>query len=293
MTIEQPITPTISVVVPCYNQAEYIPSLLLSVARACKYPHEVIVVDDGSTSGSTRRILGNLLAASESQRVLVVHQDNRGLSSARNRGLSQATGEAVVFLDGDDLLLPDGLSELYACLEDESLDVCVGDFLFCNQDRNRFWAPEPGILSELNFSFYGVARFWERGFSIPIHAALFRRTFLDDAPFTSQLRAKEDWLFWMAFFRKEPKARHLRVESAVYRLHEASMTRDGRRMAVAWIDALQLAARQTPVFSRYLKEEALTHLKDFYYPYFWSAQGLKFPVSFFNDYLALDKVRGK
>lgn len=92
--------PLVSVVIPCYNQAHWLPTAVES-CLAQTYPHiEVIVVDDGSSDdvrGSLTRF-GN--------RVQLIEQPNQGLSGARNSGLRVANGQFIKFLDADDWLLP-------------------------------------------------------------------------------------------------------------------------------------------------------------------------------------------
>ena len=95
--------PLVSVVIPCFNQARFLRLALASV-HAQDWPSiESIVVDDGSTDDTFG------VARSHGARI-VVRQENRGLSAARNAGLAAALGEYVLFLDADDELLPDAVS---------------------------------------------------------------------------------------------------------------------------------------------------------------------------------------
>jgi glycosyltransferase involved in cell wall biosynthesis len=101
---------TVSVVIPVYNVKLYLKHCVRSVLDQTFQDLEIILVDDGSTDGSGD--LCDQIAADE-PRIRVVHQQNQGLSGARNTGLHQATGEYVAFLDSDDRwLLPDGLELL-------------------------------------------------------------------------------------------------------------------------------------------------------------------------------------
>lgn len=91
--------PRVSVVVPVYDVEDYLEQCLTSVLDQTHENLDVILVDDGSTDGS-----GALCDAfvQRDPRVRVVHQENRGLSAARNTGLSMADGNLVTFLDSDD-----------------------------------------------------------------------------------------------------------------------------------------------------------------------------------------------
>ena len=93
-------SPVVSVVIPCYRQAHFLPDAIESVL-AQTYPHfEIIVVDDGSPD-DTRAVAGRYPG------VRCLRQRNRGLSAARNAGLAASIGTYVVFLDADDRLTPE------------------------------------------------------------------------------------------------------------------------------------------------------------------------------------------
>lgn len=96
-------TAKISVVIPCYNRAGLIARAVASAVAQSHVPHEVIVVDDGSTDGSAD------VAASLPGPVRVLRQANSGASAARNAGIASATGDWVAFLDSDDEWHPDKL----------------------------------------------------------------------------------------------------------------------------------------------------------------------------------------
>ncbi|HET9830087.1 MAG TPA: glycosyltransferase [Vicinamibacterales bacterium] len=94
--------PLVSVVIPCFNQSQYLRGALQSV-HAQDWPAiESIVVDDGSTDETSA-------VARAHGATIVVRQDNYGISAARNAGLRAAHGEYIVFLDADDELMPDAV----------------------------------------------------------------------------------------------------------------------------------------------------------------------------------------
>jgi glycosyltransferase involved in cell wall biosynthesis len=102
--------PEISVVIPSYNSAAYLPDAIDSALNQTTDPLEVIVVNDGSTD-ETARILERYQG-----RVVSISQENRGLSAARNRGIAAARGDLIAFLDADDIWLPEKLEKQLACL---------------------------------------------------------------------------------------------------------------------------------------------------------------------------------
>ena len=101
---------TVSVIIPVYNVKPYLERCVRSVLNQTYKDFEIILVDDGSTDGS--RDLCDHFASSD-QRIQVIHQENQGLSGARNTGIRQAKGEYIIFMDSDDeWLLNDGLGTL-------------------------------------------------------------------------------------------------------------------------------------------------------------------------------------
>lgn len=100
----------VSVIIPVYNVRLYLERCVQSVIRQTYKDLEIILVDDGSKDNSGE--LCDQLALSD-QRIRVIHQENQGLSGARNTGIRLATGEYIIFLDSDDeWLLDDGLEVL-------------------------------------------------------------------------------------------------------------------------------------------------------------------------------------
>ena len=112
----------ISVIVPIYNAESYLPRALDSILSQTHKEWEAILVDDGSTDGSSQ--IADEYAARD-HRFIVIHQPNGGLSDARNAGMEHISGEFLIFLDADDFLHPQ-LMELCleASLRDKSDMVC-------------------------------------------------------------------------------------------------------------------------------------------------------------------------
>ncbi|HFR3400614.1 TPA: glycosyltransferase family 2 protein, partial [Streptococcus suis] len=89
-----------SVIIPAYNVADYLEECVYSVLNQTYEEFEILLVDDGSTDGKTSNICDKL--AAKDDRVKVFHQTNGGQSIARNTGIKNASGDYVLFLDGDD-----------------------------------------------------------------------------------------------------------------------------------------------------------------------------------------------
>ncbi|MDO4493647.1 MAG: glycosyltransferase [Clostridia bacterium] len=123
--------PKISVIVPCYKVERWLPACVESL-RKQSYPNlELIFVDDGSPDAC-----GSILDAyaEKDARIRVVHQQNRGLSGARNAGLDLASGEFVAFLDSDDTADPEMISALFGGLSAADADISVCGFRLVFED---------------------------------------------------------------------------------------------------------------------------------------------------------------
>lgn len=97
----QSSAPLFSVIIPLYNKRETIARALNSVLAQTVQDFEITVVNDGSTDGGEKVVEGF-----SDPRIRLIHQENRGVSAARNRGIAEAKAELIAFLDGDDEWLP-------------------------------------------------------------------------------------------------------------------------------------------------------------------------------------------
>ena len=118
----------ISVIIPCYNSAQWVAGAVDSVLSQARPPGEIIVVDDGSSDDprSALRCFGD--------KVRLISRDNGGLSAARNTGAAEASGDWFLFLDADDRLFPDALEKLAATAEMSGAGVVYGFALQRRED---------------------------------------------------------------------------------------------------------------------------------------------------------------
>lgn len=100
----------ISVIIPCYNGEAFVADAISSVLAQELAPHEIIVIDDGSSDGSAAQV------ARFGEAVRLLRGPHRGIAAARNRGLAAAEGELLAWLDADDLLEPEALRVLAEAL---------------------------------------------------------------------------------------------------------------------------------------------------------------------------------
>jgi glycosyltransferase involved in cell wall biosynthesis len=113
----------LSIIIPSFNAAETLEATVQSALEIRLGPHEVIVVDDGSTDGTSE------ICASFGDKIRYPRVENGGVSRARNIGAGMATGEWLLFLDSDDLLLPDATGILLEAAISQSAAVAYGQVI--------------------------------------------------------------------------------------------------------------------------------------------------------------------
>ena len=112
--------PEISVIVPVYKVEEYLDECINSILNQSFKDYELILVDDGSPDHC-----GDICEkyAAQDRRIKVIHQENKGLSGARNAGLEIASGNYITFIDSDDVVERDYLQTLYSALKKEKAEI--------------------------------------------------------------------------------------------------------------------------------------------------------------------------
>ena len=115
--------PTVSVVIPCFNQGHFVDEAVDSILAQSFDDVEIIIVNDGSTDGHTNRLLQNY----PKERARVLTTANQGLAAARNNGIAAAQGTYILPLDADDRILPGYLAKAVTELDK---DPAVG-IVYC------------------------------------------------------------------------------------------------------------------------------------------------------------------
>ncbi len=155
----------ISIVIPCYNDADFVEQAVQSALDQTYLNKEIIVVDDGS-GFKTKKVLKDL----EPKVDLLITQDNKGTSTARNNGIKAATGEYILVLDSDDYFEPqfcEKSMKIFNDQEDVKIVTCYTNW-FQNDNGSKIFHPKGGSLKDLliNNSAMGSAIFrrrdWEK-----------------------------------------------------------------------------------------------------------------------------------
>lgn len=230
--------PLVSIIVPCYNQSDYLDEALQSVLYQTYKNWECIIVNDGSpddTETTAKKW------CQKDNRFNYVFQENGGLSSARNLGLNVASGDYIQFLDSDDVLDPRKLElSLFECNKEpeKSKRIVISNFKrFTNNIKDSL---NPSfVLSYELFTFKNILFKWDSIFVIPIHCGLFQACVFNSFRFPVELKAKEDWIMWLYLFQEEPTVYFIDKHLVYYRLHQNSMTKDFNHMRVNYFNAVE------------------------------------------------------
>lgn len=156
---------TVSIVVPLYNSAKFMPKLIDSLINQTYREIEIILVDDGSPDESGK-IADNY--SSIDRRIKVIHQKNAGTCVARNKGMEIATGEYLMFADGDDWLERDCVEYLVSLMEHNKAQMSMTDSVFTTRDRVqnehdniRVWNNTTAVAAIIN-TFYIPVGPWNK-----------------------------------------------------------------------------------------------------------------------------------
>ena len=201
-----------SVIIPCYNQAKFLPHAVAALQAQTLEEWECIIVDDGSTD-NTAEVASNL--ALQDSRIRLLQKINGGSASARNLGLQQAIGEYIQFLDADDYMDSDKLQKQYQLMQSKRADMCYTAFRHIYADGKESTVH----FSELTQT--NILTGWGLGKSIPPHAFLYKTTFVQSnyLKFDERCRYREDWGWLIDCFDAHPKIAMMPEYSGVYYFH--------------------------------------------------------------------------
>ena len=191
--------PLVSIVIPIYNTGAYLRRCLDSIVGQGLEGVELILVDDGSVDESPA-ICDEYAAAHADIRVL--HQENQGVSAARNAGLELVRGDYVWFCDSDDRLLPGALDRLRALLLDAEPDLAIFPLVQEDADERQL-----GVMAAPDEASYLERGPLEAGDELFLSSHVLARGLIADARFDPALALFEDrdFLYWVCLRTKRHK----------------------------------------------------------------------------------------
>lgn len=184
--------PYFSVIIPAFNAERTIIECVESVLTQSFIDFEIIIINDGSTDG-TKSVLQKF--CKKFSNVKIVHQDNEGVSSARNVGLALSIGEYIAFLDADDFWYPNKLNEYYVSIKNHQPDLLYSNYTSVHRkSREERMVQSPSQLTRELL----LQKNW-----IGMSTAVVRRSALHGVRFRPL--GHEDYDFWLQVFSVHPR----------------------------------------------------------------------------------------
>lgn len=226
---------TVSIIIPAYNQGQYLGEAIQSVLDQTYQDFEIIVVDDGSVD-HTRQVVGTY----HDPRLAYYYQENGGLSAARNTGIKYSNSPYLLFLDADDRLYPIALElHLKNIGSKPGIGMSVGGWEYVHDQDPRFSqrVSPPASFPPESFLY---------GNPFPVHSVLVNREWIDRCGlFDETLKACEDWDLWLRFSMAGCKIASFNEIVCIYRVHSSQMTKQPVRMRTAMLTLLDKVFRNT------------------------------------------------
>ena len=219
--------PLVSIIIPYYKQPAFVTEAVRS-AKSQTYSYiEIIVVDDGSPE-PVEPLLRNI------EGVRLVRTQNGGVAAARNAGFQRSSGEYLVFLDSDDVLLPGAVeAHLEALLTSPTAGLSFGSIALIDESGRQIRAPHI-CRPRKN---YFLTFLESNPIGCPGAAMIRRDAFVEAGLFDESLRVSEDYDLYLKIARTTPLARHTFCV-VEYRQHSASVSRSQEVMLAATMTVL-------------------------------------------------------
>ena len=221
-------------------------------------PHEVIVVDDGSTDNSVKVI------RSFGSKIKLIQQTNQGPGAARNVGLRLASGDFIQFQDRDDLFSRNKLETQAELLEQTGADIAFSPWVKLKTERCKASLENHVLQQRMPPAKLSLPCWWLRGWSTVFQSLLFRRSFLKQVGwYRTDLLTAEDMEFFFRLLTSSPRVAFSAQPLTLYRVHSVNkITQDEgtskARRIIDWARCLKFMMERWD--SCGLKPDAMTRL---------------------------------
>ena len=225
----------VSIIVPIYNLEQYCSYCIDSLLAQTYENIEILLIDDGSKD---RSLAICQEYAERDSRIRVIHQENQGVSAARNRGLDEARGDYIMFVDGDDIVAPNIVERLRGCMTEEIRLVQCG-----YQTIHRLDVPIQSPKSpESIFSGSQALKDFLNGKLAPaVSAKLFYAADLQALQFPLGKRSGEDKFFLFQFLLSHQDASVCTCADGLYGYYRRPMSATTAPYAPYMLDMVDLA----------------------------------------------------
>lgn len=192
----------VSVIIPVFQAEKYVSRCVASVTKQTYDKLEIILMDDGSTDNSLN--ICHELAQKDS-RIKVFHHENMGVAATRNKGLDCASGQFIYFVDSDDWIDENTLSDMVSALEENHADLCICGFKYIEGDcEEEHCVP---MNEQMNIDAFMDEFFWklyEATILFNIGTKLYRRSTIEEnrLRFSTDMIIYEDIRFFLDYINK-------------------------------------------------------------------------------------------
>lgn len=227
--------PLVSVVIPCFNQGQFLAEAIESVLAQTFPRIEIVVVEDCSTDGFTRQLVRGI---SYPRTRTILNDTNRGVAATRNAGVRVARGVYILPLDADDKLGPRFVESALEKIEDSTADVCYSRVMFFDDEQGEFLAPPFSVRKMLRNN-------------LVVNTALYRKSaWAAVGGYAEVMRTGlEDWDFWLSLIEHGDRFHRIEEPLFFYRRHGTSRTDTARDNEKSLRELL--FARHKPLYARH------------------------------------------
>ena len=194
--------PLISIIIPCFNAEKTLENCLQSVVQQSYANLEIIIIDDGSTDETS--LIYNKFQSND-ERILVLKQQNSGVSKARNTGVKAATGDYICFVDSDDWAELNYCSELYSLLVGENADISIVEASYEDENGNVLCNKPTSEEKIFDGNRALVLLLEDREIQSHPWGKLFKADLLKNVHFPENLKCFEDYSTLFKIFNKAVK----------------------------------------------------------------------------------------
>lgn len=275
--------PKISIVIPVYNIKKYLGECIDSVLNQTFTEFELILVNDGSTDGS-----GNICDEykKKDSRVIVIHQENSGVSCARNKGIDAARGDYIAFVDSDDIIEKSMFEKQYLAIIENDVDCVISGITYFYEEvslNKTFSTPTGKVMMFDDFNdWYNE---FDKNFVLCSPCSkLYKKSIIKkyDIKFAEKFSILEDGMFEIDYLSSCKSVYCLGVSLYFYRQFDGiSLMKKFNHNA---IEALEIYIEKYNKLIPYLNKNNLTRVYDIFISYFLYFIFQIYTRSSFNNY---------
>lgn len=234
----------VSVIIPVYNAEKYLRECIDSVIKQSYKNIEIVLIDDGSTDGSSG--ICDEYAARDS-RICVIHQENGGLSAARNTGIERCTGEYLLFIDSDDIIHSEMIKCLYEVMISMGADLSFCKYRTFHDSREIGMSEIARCHTESMSGREAVGRIYSRECADYIIACskLYKRSCFDELRFPLGKKHEDEFITYRILYPLK-KCIFIKDEMYYYRMQNNSITHS--RNIRHYLDVLEALEQRLEFF---------------------------------------------